>query len=196
MSVSLARVITMAVVFSVSVEAAATAQTDPFLAIDAYAGFLGHRTPSGDQERVDETGFRGFEVGSSVRFAPRMGIKVAASRTTANQSRVVQFAVGPELTTSYTSTGVRAFTHLLAGAASVRPSEGSSTWTAALVAGAGFDTFYVVRLQFDYLWLNLAAPESTTVGRHQLRVFIGGVVPMCLRRCRPDYGNGIDLSGQ
>jgi hypothetical protein len=58
------------------------------------------------------------------------------------------------------------------------------------VVGAGFDAF-LFRMQFDYVRTDLPL-----VPRNRLRVFIGGLVPLCFRGCRPEWEDGIPVTRQ
>jgi hypothetical protein len=82
--------------------------------------------------------------------------------------------------------GFRVFAHALYGFASTRgeaPSQTSAEW----VVGGGIDIL-LMRVQVDYVRLHL-----DPLKRGNSRVFIGGVVPLCLRSCR---GGEINLSGR
>ena len=73
---------------------------------------------------------------------------------------------------------------LLGSCAAETPSQSSTEW----VLGGGFDVL-LLRIQLDYVRLRLdGAREGNT------RVFVGGVVPLCLRACRDS--DGFNLSGR
>jgi hypothetical protein len=54
--------------------------------------------------------------------------------------------------------------------------------------GGGVDLFFC-RIQLDNVWLNLNGLKTSNS-----RIFVGGIVPFCLRACRES--DGLNVSGR
>ena len=172
-----------------------------FLAIDPFAGFVGHGTASatsGDEQAEESgIGFRGWEAGATVRVARWFGITGSYARTSGNGFRLHHYFGGPQFSTAYAGQGVRGFAHVLLGAVVASSPTAPSETAPELVIGGGFDAFGFLRLQLDYLRSNVHLSTSQGLApRNQIRMFLGAVVPLCLRSCRPDGWDGIDISRQ
>ena len=167
------------------------ARPERFLGIDVFAGGSQFQTvlvPATDTEPAKHPAW-GWDAGATISVGVRwLGITGAFGRQTVETVPIYQLAVGPRVTSPWLvgDAALRGFAHALAGFAStsgVTPSQSSAEW----VVGGGFD-FMLFRVQFDKVWLNLNGQKTS-----DFRVFIGGVVPFCLRACEDDKLE-IDLS--
>ena len=175
--------------------AAATQAVQPnplaprFLGLDVFAGGMGFGTTQQAEDGGADFGGSGWEVGATVRFRPWLGLTSTFGRTSAESGeRLYHVLAGPRVSTDIGGEfASRGFAHVLAG------------WTSAggapvsrggyeLVAGVGFDTFAVVRLQFDYV-----RARSGGDYRNGLRGFFGAVIPLCFRGCRPRTADGFEI---
>ena len=168
-----------------------------FLGLDIFAGGVQYErretpgTPdAGDGSQGAGWGKFGWDTGATLSVGVRwMGITGAFGHHTVEDVPAYQVAVGPRVTSPWyiDELAVRFFAHALAGVATTSgatPSQSSTEW----VLGGGFDVLFL-RIQLDYVRLRLdGVPQGNT------RVFVGGVVPFCLRACR-DL-DGFNLSGR
>jgi len=168
-----------------------------FLGLDIFAGgaqYERRETPAtpdtGDGSEAAGWGKFGWDTGATFSFAKRwLGITGTFGHHTIEDVPTYQFAVGPRVTSPWyvDEVAVRFFAHALVGVATTSgatPSQSSTEW----VLGGGFDVL-LLRIQLDYVRLRLdGAREGNT------RVFVGGVVPLCLRACRDS--DGFNLSGR
>jgi len=196
----------LAVAMAAGVAARADAQAQPsvgsngFMAVDIFGGYATHRG-YGSAEALDEEDrqdFDGWEVGASVRPQPWLGVTASIGRTWQGENRVMHYLAGPRFNTSYAGNyyGFRGFAHVLLGMGSVSAASAQAQSGFELVAGAGLDVWYVARIQFDYLRLpdGVLRASGTPLPVNQVRVMVGGVVPLCFRGCRPHDADGITLS--
>ena len=159
-----------------------------FLGLDLFGGVMG--LGSGKESDDGESGFdgTGWEVGGTVRFRPWLGVTGTFARTTSDAGeRLYHFLAGPRVNTDIGGEfGSRAFAHVLLGGTSARGPSAAGGYE--LVIGGGFDTFAVMRLQFDYVRV-----RSGRDYRNGARSFFGGVIPLCFRGCRPGAADGFEI---
>jgi len=149
-------------------------------AADAYVfgGYLS--SGPGAPEGEPSPRFGGWEVGGSVYPTKWVGVTGSFARTSRDDGYLLKESLaGVRVATAYGYMGARSFAHVLVGAVSVN-GPGISDRGKAVVVGGGFD-YLLVRLQIDYLRLDLDAPVFST--KNQARVFLGGLLPFCFRRC-------------
>ncbi len=164
-----------------------------FLGLDVFAGgsqFQNVLIPATDTEPAKYPPW-GWDIGATVSVGVRwLGITGTFGRQTIDTAPTYQVAVGPRLTSPWLPAGelpIRGFAHALVGSVStsgVTPSQSSAEW----VIGGGIDIF-LVRLQFDNVWLKLNGLKTSN-----FRLFLGGVVPLCLRACRES--DAFNVSGR
>ena len=175
------------------------ATTPGFAAVDIFGIFTSHvGYGSADAPTEEERArFNGWDLGTSFRPLPWLAVTGTVGRTWNGDTRLMHYVAGPRVTTSYGGNyyGVRSFAHFLAGAASGRSADLPADTGLEIVAGGGFDFWYVLRMQFDYVRLPiLTGPGGIPLKRNQVRIALGGVVPFCFRGCRPNDVDGINLS--
>ena len=123
----------------------------------------------------------GWDAGATLSYGIRwLGITGAVSHQAIGESlSAYHLVVGPRVTSPWIvgdRGAARFYAHALGGFAQtsgVTPSQRSAEW----VFGGGMDAFFF-RMQFDYVRLNLNGVEKGNA-----RVFLGAVVPLCLRAC-------------
>jgi len=166
-----------------------------FLGLDVFGGAArcerNDVVPSEDPAKEDRMEKFGWDAGATVSVGVRwLGITGALGRQTTEMVPTYHMVVGPRFTSPWAVSdagAVRAFAHALVGFAStsgVTPSQSSAEW----VIGGGVDIF-LLRIQFDSVWLKLNGVKTSN-----LRVFMGGVVPLCVRACRES--DGFNVSGR
>jgi hypothetical protein len=110
----------------------------------------------------------------------------------------MHYLTGPRVTASYGGNhyGVRLFAHALAGVGSVSAPGLHAETGLEIAAGAGFDVWYVIRIQGEYVRAPRAATGSAgaVLKQNQVRLFLGAVIPLCFRGCRPEDVDGINMS--
>jgi hypothetical protein len=169
------------------------------LAVDIFGGYASHVGYGSADEATVENGnrFQGWDLGASLRPLPWLGLTGTVSRTSKDDTRIMHYLGGPRLMSSYGGNyyGLRGFVHVLLGAGSVSVAGQPSSTGLEVLAGAGFD-WYVVRMQLDYLRLPSGVRETsgTPAQQNQMRLMVGGVLPLCFSGCRPNDVDGIDLS--
>lgn len=175
-------------------------QTAGFRAVDIFGGFATH-IGYGTADRPNGPGgdrFNGWDVGASFRPLPWFGITGTIGRTWHGDTAVMHYLAGPRVGTSYGGNyyGVRLFAHVLAGVGSVSAPGLQTATGVEIAAGAGFDVWYVVRIQGEYRRLPHAATGSAgaVLKQNQVSVFLGGVIPLCFRGCRPNDVDGINMA--
>lgn len=169
------------------------ARPEHFLGLDVFAGgsqFQNVLVPATDTEPAKYPGW-GWDAGATVSVGVRwLGITGTFGRQTVETVPIYQLAVGPRVTSPWLvgdAAIIRVFAHALAGFATssgVTPSQSSAEW----VIGGGVDIM-LLRIQFDNVRLNLNGLKTSSP-----RIFIGGVVPLCLRACRA--WDGFNVSGR
>jgi hypothetical protein len=158
----------------------ADAQANPgatFLALDVFAGGAGYgsKVPEGDGAAKTTTA-TGWDLGGTVRVGYRwVGITGTLGNGTIASVPTYSVMAGPRFFIG--EPGARWIAHTLVGVVGTRGAAPSQTGT-QFVAGGGLDLF-VLRFQFDYARVNLAA-----LPKNNFRGFIGLVIPTCLRDCR------------
>jgi hypothetical protein len=173
--------------------ATAPEKPGPWVGIDVFAGgsaFQRYEQPDPADEEADvRYAATGWHAGATLFVGvPWLGITGSAGCQTIETVPACQVAVGPQAVSPWIvgeTMGFRVFAHALYGFASTRgdaPPQTSAEW----VFGGGID-FLLMRVQVDYVRLNL-----DPLKRGNSRIFIGGVVPLCLRSCRDGE---INLSG-
>ena len=159
-----------------------------FVAADFFGG-LSVISISGEE---DEIAAKGWEVGSTLRFQPWWGIKAGFARTKRPDSHQWQYLGGLEVATKHGLSGNavgRGFAHALVGYIKERATDGGgSKGSPELVLGAGLDVLFFFRLQVDYARVNLP-----TRSKNNVRVFVGGVVPLCFKGCDANWEYGIPI---
>jgi hypothetical protein len=161
-----------------------------FLAIDLSGGYsrldiqLGELNEEGEEV---PTGFGGFEVDATVRFMPWLGVTGSYFQNGNGGTTFQQILVGPRFNTRYFGPYyTRAFAHALFGRVHVdslmAPPESSSE----MVIGGGLDMYGFLRMQIDYVRFDLAGYPANNV-----RISVGGVVPLCLNGCDPRGSDGM-----
>jgi hypothetical protein len=167
----------------------AHAQTAPdFLAADIFGGVgaLAKATPT---ENPEGAGAVGWTVGGTVRIRPWWGLKGDVVRTHDDNARQFQYVGGLEVASPISGEfGSRGFAHVLAGYIRNRSRQGVLEGSPEVVMGAGFDTLFVFRMEFDYVRLNLPS-----LPKNNARILVGGVLPLCFTGCRPDGEDGIHI---
>jgi hypothetical protein len=158
----------------------------PFLGLDVFGGGMGVGSAADSSSGADFSS-NGFEVGGTLRVLHWLGFTGSFGRTSDDLDRHLQhYLAGPRVTSGYGGLGVRTFAHALAGWASNRSPSPTASSGYELLIGGGFDSFGVMRLQFDYARLPIDGHH-----RHGLRGFFGGVLAICFRGCRPDGADGM-----
>jgi len=171
------------------------ARPERFLGLDVFAGavrFEGYdHDESEDPSTVIKHAKTGWDVGATVSIGvPWLGITGTFGRQIIDTVPTYQLAVGPRVSSPWATSdngAVRVFAHALVGFASttgVTPSQSSAEW----VVGGGCDLL-LFRIQVDKVWLKLNGLKTSN-----LRVFFGGVVPLCLRGCRES--DAFNVSGR
>lgn len=165
-----------------------------FLGVDLFAGGIAYRrknvakTEDGSKEDVFDK--YGWDAGGTVSFGARwVGITGEVGHHVVEGVPTFQLLAGPRFTTPWVfgDTMARAFAHALAGF--TRTTGGAPSATGReIVLGGGFDML-LVRFHVDYVRLELPA-----LPKNNVRVFFGGVVPLCLRACR--MTDGFNVSGR
>lgn len=154
-----------------------------FLQLDVFGGLLGTGSvfPIEESATNDEEVRKvsnGWDVGTTVFIASRwLGLTSSLGRTRGPRGALYQYLVGPRVTTPYGHLGTRAFAHVLVGRAHTRGPEGPVSGS-EIIAGGGLDMYASIRLQGDFMRLNVPG-----LRRNGGRVFLGVVVPLCLRQC-------------
>jgi hypothetical protein len=170
-----------------------------FLGLDIFAGAAQYQLknpPKGEDGKVENAfGKYGWDLGTTVNIGVRwVGITGTVGHHTIENIPTFHVLAGPRFTTDWAFTHTaagRAFAHVLAGVvrtAGQTPSTPSENGP-EVVVGGGFDLF-LFRCQFDYVRLGL-----DRLPRNNFRLFLGGVVPVCLRGCNENQ-DLIDLSGR
>lgn len=169
------------------------ARRERFLGLDVFAGgsqFQNVLVPATGTEPAKFPPW-GWDAGATVSVGVRwLGITGAFGRQTIETVPIYQLAVGPRVTSPWLPLGempIRGFAHALvgfAGTSGVTPSQSSAEW----IIGGGCDVF-LLRFQFDSVWLKLNGVKT-----RNLRVFLGGVVPLCVRGCRES--DAFNVSGR
>ena len=137
--------------------------------------FITERSEKEDESRPGV----GWELGGSYYPLDWLGLTGSLARVSEEDADLHQYLGGVRFSTAYSDYYmVRGFAHVLVGAASVN-APGESEPGSELVLGVGWEIF-LMRLQFDYMRLNI---DSPLVGKNLGRIFLGGVVPICFRRC-------------
>jgi len=162
----------------------------PYLGLDIFGGVSAAGSATNDAQpdvSIDDPaskGSRGWEVGTTVFVASRwLGITGSVGRSTGGGLTYYDYLLGPRFQFTNELAMARAFAHVLAGGLQANRPDGTSITSAEFVVGGGFD-YSLVRLQFDYV--RRQAPELPR--RNGLRVFLGGVVPLCFRQCLDSDG--------
>jgi hypothetical protein len=133
----------------------------------------------------------GWDAGATVSVGVRwFGITADVGQQPLDETVwVSHLAAGPRVTSPWVvgeSMVVRFFGHALAGMART---SGTMPQTAGeFVVGGGVDLLFL-RIQGDYVRANLAG-----VKRGNGRLFVGGVIPLCLRACTE--ADGFNVSGR
>ena len=168
--------------------AQAQAQNRPdFLALDVFGGLAGlgrSAAPTGQEQK----GAIGWNVGTTVRFLPWLGLKGELARTHDDyDGRQVQYAGGVEVASPYDGEfATRSFAHALTGSVGHHAWDGSSDRGPELVFGGGVDTLGFFRMQFDYVRMNVIG-----LPKNNARIYFGGVLPLCVTGCRDEDKDGI-----
>ena len=165
-------------------EAQPTSDRPAFLGADVFGGFPVLVQPVDDESQLS---FTGWEAGGTVRLRPWWGVKGTIARTSGDRYRQWQYLGGTEVNHSKLNLGARYFAHALVGYITERAPDGTSPGSAEFVVGGGFD-YSFLRVQLDYA--RGALPDRS---KNNLRVFLGGVVPLCFSECRPDDQDGIPI---
>jgi hypothetical protein len=156
---------------------------ESFLQLDVFGGLVGAGSvfPIEESATNDEkvrTVSNGWDVGTTVFIASRwLGVTGSVGRTRGPRGALYQYLVGPRVTTPYGHLGTRAFAHILLGRAHTRGPDGPMSGS-EIIAGGGLDVYASIRLQGDFMRLNVLG-----LRRNGGRVFLGIVVPLCLRQC-------------
>jgi hypothetical protein len=177
------------------VSAVPQGRPERFLGVDIFAGggqFQNVLVPATDTEDAKYQKW-GWDAGATVSYGVRwLGITASVGHQTIVQNMPAYHVVaGPRVTSPWLISDRavgRFFGHALVGfarTAGVAPSQSSAEW----VFGGGLDLFFA-RLQIDYVRLNLNG-----VNRGSPRVFVGGVIPLCLRACS-ESKDVVNLSGR
>jgi hypothetical protein len=160
----------------------AGAQSGPpgrFLAFDVFVGGAGYQSklPKADDAATKETvRSGGWDLGGTVRVGPRwVGITGAIGTETIANVPTYHLAAGPRFYLG--EPGARWVAHALVGIVGTRDAAPSQTGP-QLTLGGAWDIF-ILRLQYDYVRLNLAG-----LPKNNSRFFGGVVIPFCLRACR------------
>ena len=154
-----------------------------FLGLDLFGGgaqLQNELAPATDTEKATYPHW-GWDAGATVSYGvPWLGISAAfGHQAVAEDWGAYHLLAGPRVTSPWLindNVGLRAFAHALAGFArtsGAAPSQSSAEW----VVGGGVDIL-LFRVQVDYVHLNLNDVKGGFA-----RVFLGGVVPLCLRAC-------------
>jgi len=153
-------------------------------AADAYlfGGLLADGVGGEAANATDETlpTFWGWELGGSVYPTRWLGVTGSLSRASRDDRHLHQYLAGARFSTSYSRhDAVRSFLHVLVGVASLN-AIGVSDHGSAIVIGAGLDSYLIFRFQVDYMRLNV---NNDLISKNGVRVFLGGVWPICFKRC-------------
>jgi len=174
--------------------AAATAKPGPWVGLDVYGGgaaFQRYDQPDPADEDADiRFAKTGWNAGATLFVGlPWLGVTGLAGCQTIETVPTFQMAVGPQVMSPWIvgeDLGFRVFAHALYGYAATT-GDGLPQHSAEWVFGGGIDLL-LLRLQYDYVRLHL---EPLKRGNH--RMFVAGVLPLCLRNCRDGE---INLSGR
>ena len=165
---------------------AQTASAATFLGVDISGGYAGRSLPGDLVGRL-----HGWNAGVAVRVQPWLGFKGDVTHTSHAEASQTMYVGGVIVTSPYDGDfGVRSFAHAMIGAAGGSFRGVTAPYRPALVVGAGFDFLYVVRFQVDYVRSELLPGQPD----NGLRAMVGGVLPMCFRRCGDKDRDGINLS--
>lgn len=159
----------------------APARPERFIGLEFFGGaavFGGpDQTLDGDPSVDGADPKWGWEFGGTAKVGVRwLGITGAFGRVEIEKMPTDHWVVGPRVTTVSNDPPVRFFAHVLVGRARTSgdaPSQSSAEW----VVGGGIDVL-ILRLQMDAAWLKLNGVRISNV-----RFFVGGVIPLCLRAC-------------
>lgn len=131
----------------------------------------------------------GWEAGATARFKPWLGLLGAGGVQVVDGISVWHLATGPQVMTPIdvgNYYGSRLFAHALVGYArtsDLTPAAGG----AELIVGGGADVFVFLRCQVDYV-----RPFVDGLPANNVRLFVAGVVPLCLSGC--SGGEGINVA--
>lgn len=150
--------------------------------MDIFGGYSALSVDLGEQNEEGEdvnTMFHGVGGGVTARFIPGLpwlGITGAVSQNWKDDVRFTHYRVGPSVTSSYTSSYFsRGFAYALFGRSRLRLPDAPSESVNAINVGAGLDMFAIVRLQFDWVRMDLPGYPSNNLG-----FFAGVVIPLCI----------------
>ena len=179
----------LAALFCLSVRPAVAQPAVSYLGVDVFGGLAPHTRNNAPE---DAESFNGWGVGGTVRFLPWLGATGTYGQSKSDSLRLRHVLAGATVTSRFCCEyWVRPFAQVLAGTVQARPAGGGLSESGLeLVAGAGFDFFAFGRFQIDYVRLNLEGPAAAPMGKNNLRLWVGGVVPLCFRGCRPDSSDG------
>lgn len=170
----------------------AQAQSGPggptFLALDVAGGIVPLHNEEAQKE--DPWGIAGWSIDATVRFMPWLGVTGEYVRSSPDDLPASHYLGGVRASSAFfgNSWPARAYGHVLVGAAVPRElHEGPGTGV-EVVLGGGFDLL-MLRVQFDYVW---SAVEDV----RSFRAMVGGVVPLCFRRCGTNDGFNLERFAQ
>jgi len=183
-----ARVLTALAFCVLCLAAAARAQpvseTPRFLALDVAGGVLPVIQGREDEE-TDAWDLKGWSLDGTVRFLPWLGAVGSFARTSDFELPASHISAGVRANTKFAYGGnwlaSRLVAHALVGYINPRSGPAAPDGRAEVVLGGGLDVFAFLRLQLDYI-------GSSVDGVDSYRAFVGGVVPLCFRRCGEDDG--------
>lgn len=166
----------------------------PSVRLDVFVGgaaFERYEQPDFENTDADiRYATTGWQAGATAFVGvPWLGITGAVGCQTIETTPAYHAAIGPQFMSPWIigeDVGFRLFAHALYGVVSTAgdsPTQRGTEW----VFGGGIDVL-LLRIQYDYVRLNLPA-----LARGNNRIFVGGVVPLCLRSCRDGE---INLSGR
>jgi len=153
------------------------ASPEHFLALDLSAGAVGSWT--GDDPSDESVESWGWDTGATVVFPVRwFGLTGAFGHHLFEGASIYQFVVGPQYQSKWLGSDFRAryFLEFLIGverSTGAAPPQSNLVW----IYGFGGD-FYFVRVKFEWVGMNINGPQP-----RNMRVFLGGVLPICLRAC-------------
>ena len=176
---------------ALSLCATAQAQSAPdFLALDVFGGLAGMGGPTRPPGEEEKRSPLGWNLGTTVRFRPWLGLKGELVRTRDGYGgRQAQYVGGIEVASAYSGASWnRGFAHALVGSVRNRARDGSSDQGLEVVLGGGFDTIAMLRMQFDYARMSvLGLPKNNG------RIYLGGVLALCVTGCRAEGQDGIPV---